>query len=149
MNVEPKPSVRAPAAAPSPASEASVGELLTRLSTQTSRLVRDEMQLARNEIRDSVRHAAKGAGLISAAGVTAFLAAATLVAAAVAALALVLPVWASALIIGVVLLAIAGIAAMLSRREAERATPAVPQTQASVRRDINEVRGASHARVAR
>lgn len=129
-----------------PPAEAPVGELLTRLSTQTSRLVRDEMQLARNEIRDSMRHAAKGAGLVSAAGVTAFLGAATLVAAAVAGLAQVLPVWASALIIGVVLLAAAAVAAMLSRREAEQATPAAPQTTASIRRDIQEVREAGHAR---
>ncbi|WP_313673197.1 phage holin family protein [Mycolicibacterium sp.] len=151
MNVEPEPPVGTTVAPPGPrpappAAEASVGELLTRLSTQTSRLVRDEMQLAQNEIRDSVRHAVKGAGLISAAGVVAFLAAATLVAAAVAGLSEVLPVWAAALIIGAVLLAGAGIAAMLSRREAERATPAVPQTKASVRRDFNELKGATHAR---
>lgn len=133
---------------PRPGADASVGELLTQLSAQTSRLVRDEMKLAHKELRDSLRHAGKGAGLISAAGVLAFLGAATLIAAAVAALWLVLPLWAAAVIVGVALLAMAGVAAIVSRREAERVTPAAPQTLASVRKDLQEVRddvkGARH-----
>ena len=131
--------------------EASVGELLTQLSAQTSRLVRDEMHLAQREIRESVRHAAKGAGLVSAAGVLAFLGAATLIAAAVGALALILPVWAAALIVGAVLLAAAGITAVVSRREAERVTPAAPRTMSNVRQDIEEVRvrGTGHVGHAR
>ena len=125
---------------PTPPVDPSIGELLTRLSAQTGRLVRDEMKLAQKELQKSLRHAGKGAGLISAAGLVAFLGAATLVAAAVTALALILPVWAAALIIGVVLLAVAALAAMVSRREAERATPAAPRTMANVRRDVDSVR---------
>ncbi len=127
--------------------DASVGELLTRLSAQTSRLVRDELKLAQQEMRESLRHAGKGAGLISAAGLLAFLGAATLIAAAVAALSLVLPMWAAALIVGVVLLAAAAVAALVSRREVERVTPPVPRTVENVREDIEEVRvrGMGHA----
>lgn len=127
--------------------DVSVGELMTRLSSQTSRLVHDEMRLAQQEIRESLRHAGKGAGLISAAGVLAFLGAATLIAAIVAALALVLPVWAAALIVAVVLLAVAAVVAMVSRREAERVTPPAPRTVSNVKQDIEEVRvrGAGHA----
>ena len=127
--------------------DASVGELLTRLSAQTSRLVRDELKLAQQEMRESLRHAGKGAGLISAAGLLAFLGAATLIAAAGAALSLVLPMWAAALIVGVVLLAAAAVAALVSRREVERVTPPVPRTVETVREDIEEVRvrGMGHA----
>ena len=127
--------------------DASVGELLTRLSAQTSRLVRDELKLAQQEMRESLRHAGRGAGLISAAGLLAFLGAATLIAAAVAALSLVLPVWAAALIVGVVLLAAAAVAALVSRREVERVTPPLPRTVENVREDIEEVRmrGMGHA----
>ena len=127
--------------------DASVGELLTRLSAQTSRLVRDELKLAQQEMRESLRHAGRGAGLISAAGLLAFLGAATLIAAAVAALSLVLPVWAAALIVGVVLLAAAAVAAVVSRREVERVTPPLPRTVENVREDIEEVRmrGMGHA----
>lgn len=134
---------------PRPPVDPSIGDLLTQLSAQTGRLVRDELKLAQKELHESLRHAGKGAGLISAAGVLAFLGAATLIAAAVAALALVLPVWASALIIGVVLLAVAAVAGMVSRREAESVTPPAPRTMANVRRDVeavrSDVKGAGHA----
>ena len=127
--------------------DASVGELLTRLSAQTSRLVRDELKLAQQEMRESLRRAGKGAGLVSAAGLLTFLGAATLIAAAVAALSLVLPVWAAALIVGVVLLAAAAVVAVVSRREVERVTPPLPRTVENVREDIEEVRmrGMGHA----
>lgn len=129
-----------------PAAEAPIGELLSQLSTQTSRLVRDEMRLAQKEFQDSMRHAGKGAGLLSAAGVLLLFGLLTLVAAAVAALSLVLPVWAAALIVGVALLVIAGIAAMISRREVEQVTPPAPQTVESVKKDIEQVKGAAHVR---
>ena len=106
-----------------PAADASIGELMGQLSTQTSRLVRDEMRLAQKELQQSVKHAGIGAGLISVAGLLAVLGLATLIAAAVAALALVLPVWAAAVIVAVVLFIAAGIAALFSRKQAEEITP--------------------------
>lgn len=130
----------------SPAADASLGELLSQLSAQTSRLVRDEIRLAQKEFQDSARHAGAGAGLISVAGLLAVFGLLALIAAAVAALSLVLPVWAAALIVGAVLLVIAGIAALVSRREIEQVTPAAPQTVTSVKKDIDEVKGAAHVR---
>jgi hypothetical protein len=129
-----------------PAGDASLGELLSQLSTQTSRLVRDEIRLAQKEFQDSARHAGVGAGLISVTGLLAIFGLLALLAAAVAALALVLPVWAAALIVGAALLAVAGIAALVSRGQLEQVTPAAPETVASVRKDIDEVKGAAHAR---
>jgi Flp pilus assembly protein TadB len=103
------------------ATDASIGELMSQLSAQTSRLVRDEMRLAQKELQRSVKHAGIGAGLISVAGLLALFGLLTLIAAAVAALALVLPVWAAALIVGAVLFASAGIAARRSPRRRWRA----------------------------
>jgi hypothetical protein len=56
-----------------PAADASLGELLTQLSSQTSQLVRDEMRLAQKEFQDSAKHAGIGAGLLSVAGLLAVL----------------------------------------------------------------------------
>lgn len=123
-----------------------IGELLSRLSEQTSRLVRDEMKLARLEMTESVKHAGIGAGLMSAAGIAALFGVGTLVTAAVAALALVLPLWAAALIVAVVLFVAAAVVAMVSKRQVQQATPAVPQTVETVRDDIAEVKGARHGR---
>ena len=129
-----------------PAADAPIGELLSRLSGQTSRLVRDEIRLAQKEFQESARHAGVGAGLLSVAGVLLVFGSLTLIAAAVAALALVLPVWASALIIGVALLVIAGLAALISRDQVEQVTPPAPRTVESVKKDIDEVKGATHVR---
>ncbi|MCV7344593.1 phage holin family protein [Mycolicibacterium rhodesiae] len=128
------------------AADAPLGELVSQLSAQTSRLVRDELRLAQKEFQDSARHAGVGAGLISMAGLLALFGALALLAAAIAALALVLPVWAAALIAGAVLLVIAGMTALLSRAQLEQVTPAAPEAVASVKKDIHEVKGAAHVR---
>jgi Flp pilus assembly protein TadB len=125
-----------------PAADASIGELMGQLSAQTSRLVRDEMRLAQKELQQSMKHAGVGAGLISAAGLLAVIGLMTLVAAAVAALALVLPVWAAAVIVAVVLFIGAGIAALFSRKQAEEIAPPVAESAESVKADIKELKEA-------
>ena len=125
-----------------PAADASIGELMSQLSSQTSRLVRDELRLAQKEFQESAKHAGLGAGLISVAGLFAFLGLATVIAAAVAALSLVLPVWAAALIVAVVLFIIAGIAALVSKKQANEVTPAAPRTVETVKADIQQIKDA-------
>lgn len=123
-----------------PGADASLGELMSQLSTQTSRLVRDELRLAQKEFQESAKHAGIGAGLLSVAGLFAFLGLTTVIAAAVAALSLVLPVWAAALIVALVLFIIAGVAALVSKKQAEEVTPAAPRTVDTVKADIQEVK---------
>ncbi len=131
---------------PGPDADASVGELISQLSSQTSRLVRDEMRLAQKELLRSAKHAGAGAGLFGAAGLLAFFGLASLITAGIAALALALPTWAAALIVGAALFAVAGVAALVSRRQTKKATPAAPQTVASVKKDIQELKDARHDR---
>jgi hypothetical protein len=127
-----------------PPTDASIGQLMSDLSQQTSRLVRDEMRLAQKEFQESAKHAGIGAGLFSAAGLLAVLGLATFIAAAVAALALVLPVWAAALIVGLVLFIAAGIAALVGRGQVREVTPAAPRTAETVKADIQEIKDARH-----
>lgn len=124
------------------AADASIGELMSQLSEQTSRLVRDEMKLAQKELQRSVKHAGIGAGLVSAAGLLAVLGLLTLIAAGVAALSLVLPVWAAAVIVAAVLFVVAGIAALLSRRQAAEIAPPPHESVESIKADIQEVKEA-------
>jgi len=126
------------------AAQPSIGELMTQLSSQTSRLIRDELRLAQKEFQESAKHAGIGAGLFSVAGLLAFFGAATVIAAAVAALSLVLPVWAAALIVGAILFIAAGIAAMVGRGQAQEVTPAAPKTVETVKADIQELKDARH-----
>lgn len=129
-----------------PTSDASIGELMSQLSSQLSRLVRDEMQLAQKEIEQSAKRAGIGAGLFGAAGILALLGLASLIASAIAAVALALPVWAAALIVGAALFAAAGAAALLSKRQADDVAPAAPLTVANVKKDVQKVKDARHDR---
>jgi len=131
---------------PRPAADASMGELMSQLSAQTSRLVRDEMRLAQKEFQESVKHAGIGAGLLSVAGLLAIFGVATLITAAIAGLAVVLDnVWAAALIVAAVLLIAAGIAALFSKKQVDEVGPP-RQTIENVQKDIEEVKDARHDR---
>ena len=129
---------------PKPAAEESISELMPQLSSQTSRLVRDEMRLAQKEFVESAKHAGIGAGLFSAAGLVAVFGLGSLVAAAIAALSLALPVWAAALIVAVVLFAVSGIAALVSKKQLDQASPTPEMTVANVKQDIHELKDARH-----
>lgn len=123
----------------------SVAELLTRLSEQSTRLVRDELELAKVEISSKVRHAGAGAGMFGAAGVLAWFGLGSLIATAILALSLALPAWLAALVVTVVVFAAAGVAALAGRRQVQEAAPPVPrETIDSVERDVAEVKEASH-----
>ena len=126
------------------ASDLSIGELMSQLSSQVSRLIRDEMRLAEKEFQQSAKHAGIGAGLFSVAGLFTFFGAATLIAAAVAGLSLALPVWAAALIVGAVLFIAAAVAAVGGRSQAKEVTPAAPRTVETVKADIAEIKDARH-----
>lgn len=107
--------------APPDLPSASVAELVNRLSEQTSRLVRDELRLAQAELQQKGKHAGIGLGVFSGAGLLAFFGLAALVTTAVLALALVLPGWAAALTVAVVLFIIAGIAALVGKKQVQQA----------------------------
>jgi uncharacterized membrane protein YqjE len=121
----------------------STAELVRLASEQISTLVRDELKLAQLELARKGKHAGIGIGLFSGAGVFVLYGVGALVATAIVALALVMEPWLAALIVGVVLLLIAGILALIGRRQVRRASPPVPQDAVdSVKVDIETVTAA-------
>jgi len=118
-------------------SEASVAELIKQLSEQSSRLARQEVELAKAELAIKGKRAGVGAGMFGGAGVFGFYALGALTAAAVLALATAVTAWLAALIVTVVLAVIAGILALGGKREVAQATPPVPEQAAeSVKEDV-------------
>jgi hypothetical protein len=118
-------------------SEASVGELARQLSEQTSRLVRQEMELAKAELSIKGKQAGLGAGLFGGAGVLGLFALGALTAAVIAALSLAMATWLAALIVAVVYGAAAGVAALMGRRKVQEALPPVPEDSVeSVKEDV-------------
>jgi len=117
--------------------EASASELVKQLSEQTSRLVRQELELLKAELSVKGKRAGAGAGLFGGAGVFALFAFGALTAAAIAALATAMPTWLAALIVAVVWAAIAGVAALIGKKQVEQALPPVPQDSVeSVKEDV-------------
>lgn len=119
----------------------SVGDLVKQLSEQTATLVRQEMKLAQTELQQKGKKAGIGAGMFGAGGLVAFFGAATLIAAAVLGLATAVDSWLAAVIVGVVLLLVAGVAALLGKKQIEQAMPPAPeQAVQSVKRDVDTVK---------
>ncbi|NHA68853.1 phage holin family protein [Phycicoccus sp. CMS6Z-2] len=110
------------------------------MSQDLSDLVRSEMALVKVDFQESVRHAGVGAGLFGTAGVVALFGVGALVAAAVLALALVLDAWLAALLVGVALLLVAGVVALVGRRQVAEATPPVRHSADSLKADVEAVR---------
>ena len=121
-----------------------MGELMTRLSEQTSRLVRDELALAQVELKNTAAQAGKGAGLLSGAGVLALYGLGAAIATAIIALGLVLPLWLSALIVTVVLFVAAGVAGLLGKKEVQQVSPTPQRAVENVARDVEQVQEARH-----
>jgi uncharacterized membrane protein YqjE len=122
-------------------SERSVGDLVQQLSQQTAALVRQEMRLAQVELQEKGKRAGIGAGMFGGAGLVALYGVGAVIAAVIMLVATAIEPWVSALIVGVVLLATAGIVALLGRRQVEQATPPKPErAMESVRDDVEHVK---------
>lgn len=119
-----------------------LGALVHQLSEQTAALVRSEVELAKAELAEKGKSAGIGIGLFSAAGLLAFFGAAVTITTVILALALVLPAWASALIVAVLLFAGAGVAALLGKNKVQEATPPKPErAMDGVQKDVATLKG--------
>jgi len=105
-------------------------------------LIEAEIESLKAEIIGKLKAAGIGAGFLVTAGAFAFFAVLVLTAAGILALALVLPAWAAALVVGGALLVLAGIAAAIGVAQLKHGVPPTPtQTIESVKEDVRVVRG--------
>jgi hypothetical protein len=126
-----------------PAAQKSTAELVQQASEQLSRLVRDEITLAKAELAEKGKRAGIGAGLFGGAGALAMYGLGAAIATGIIALDLVLPLWLAALIVTVVLFAVAGVLALLGMKQISRAVPPEPLAAIeSVKADVDEVKHA-------
>jgi hypothetical protein len=113
---------------------------LKQLASQTTRLLKLELELAKAELNGRVGSLGQGIGLLAGAALLGLLALCLITAAAVLALATALPGWLAALIVAAAYLATAGLAAVLGRGRLKRAAPIVPQRAIdSVKADLKWV----------
>ena len=118
-----------PPSQPDPA-DASVSQLVKQLSEQSSALARQELRLAQLELQEKGKKAGIAAGMFGAAGIAAFFGIAAFLAGLVSALDTELKTWASAMIVGLVLIAVAVVAALAAKKQINQATPLAPKQAA-------------------
>lgn len=125
--------------------QSSTGALVSQLSTQLSTLVRDEIRLAQLEVTGKAKKAGLGAGLFGAAGIFAWFGVGALVAAAILGLATEVDAWLSAIVVGVALFVIAGVAALVGKKEVSQSAPPLPaEAIDGVKTDVRTVKEAAH-----
>ena len=107
--------------------ERPVAELLKQLANETTTLVRQELDLAKAEMREKAGKVGAGAGMWGTAGAAALLALGALTAFLILALDGVMPSWLAALIVGIAYAAIAGFLYLRGKRRVEEAGSPVPE----------------------
>jgi uncharacterized membrane protein YqjE len=114
-----------------------IGELLKQLANETTTLMRQELDLAKAEMREKAGKAVPGFGMWGAAGATGLLALGSLTAFLILALDGAMPNWLAALIVGLVYAAVAGVLYLRGKRRVEEAGSPVPEkTIETVKEDV-------------
>jgi hypothetical protein len=117
--------------------ERPIGDLVKQLASQTSTLVRQELDLAKAEMSQKASIAGKGAGLLGGAAAVGLLAGGALTACLILVLSEAMDAWLAALIVAVVLGAVAAVLGLAGRNKVREATPPVPeQTVETVKEDV-------------
>lgn len=114
---------------------ASIGQLVGRITGEMSGLVNDHVQLARIEMMRDAKKAGRGAGFMGGAGIGGWIAALILSFALAWGLAEVLPAWAAFLIVGLLWAIVAAALWMIGKREFDRFGAVAPETMDELERD--------------
>lgn len=118
-----------------PTDERSLGEILGDVSNDLSTLIRQEMELAKTEMKQEVTKAGKGAGLLGGAGVAGHLVLLFGSLTAVFGLDEAMPLWLAALIVTVVWAVVAAVLAVTGRSALKHSNPQLPRTQQTLKED--------------
>jgi hypothetical protein len=121
--------------APRDVADRSFGELLGELSSDLSRLVRQEIALAKAETKEELSKAGQGAGMLGGAGVAGLLTLLFLSLALMFALANAMDVGWAALIVAVLWAVVGGVLVAVGRSRLRQATPPLQQTVETLKED--------------
>lgn len=122
----------------------SIGEIFRDLLQDVGRIIRDEVQLAKAELAQKATRMRGAGGALAAAAICGLLSILCIVTACIAALALVMPVWLAAVIMGVLLGAVAGIAFTSGKRKLAHMDLRPHQTIATIQDDVDWERQRAH-----
>jgi hypothetical protein len=126
---------------PDPSEQQSLGDLVGRLSENFGRLMRQEVELARTEIRHEATTAGKGAGMLAAAGAIGLVVLLLLSLALARALSEVMDLGWAYVVVAVVWAVVASALAASGRSTLKRAHPTPERTVATVKEIPDTLKG--------
>jgi uncharacterized membrane protein YqjE len=118
----------------------SLGEIIGEVTSDLSDLFKQEVELAKVELKQEATRAGKGAGMLAGAGLAAVL---LLVFASLTVMYLldnVMPVELAALIVTLLWAAVAGVLALVGRKNLKKSNPQLPVTQQTLKEDAQWAR---------
>jgi hypothetical protein len=115
--------------------ERSLGELFAELSRETSELFRKEVALAKAELSQKATQAGVDIGFLAAGGAIAYAGLLALVAAVILLLGEAIPMWLSALIVGLLVAAAGGLLVRQGMQRLKQLSPAPEQTIDTLKED--------------
>jgi uncharacterized membrane protein YqjE len=118
----------------------SLGEIVGRLTSDFSQLMRAEIALAKAEAKEEVRDAGKGVGMLAGAGYSGHLLVLFLSLALMFLLDVWLPIGWAALIVGVLWGIVAAVLYSSGRKNLQRATPPMTETVETLKEDAQWVK---------
>jgi uncharacterized membrane protein YqjE len=113
----------------------SLGELFSELSRQTSTLIRQEVALAKVEMKQKGTEVGKDVGMMAAGGALAYAGLLALIATVIIVLAEFIPWWLSALIVSLVVLGIGGMLVQRGMSALKQTSVAPEQTIETLKED--------------
>lgn len=120
--------------------ERSLGEIVQALTQDTTTLLKQELELAKVELKAEATRAGKGAGMLGGAGLAGYLVLLFLSFTLMFGLDTVLPLWAAALITAGVWAVVAALLAVTGRTALKKANPQLPKTQQTLKEDAQWAR---------
>jgi hypothetical protein len=114
----------------------SLGQIVSDVTQDVTTLIRQEMDLAKTELKQEMTKAGKGAGLLGGAGVAGYFVLLFLSLTAMYGLDAVMDTWLAALIVTVVWAIAAAVLGLIGKKELQESNPQLPQTQQTLKEDV-------------
>lgn len=121
--------------------ERSLGDLVAAMTEQSSRLVRAEIDLAKAELSGKAKELGIGGGMFAGAAFLALYGLGALIATMILLLALVLPAWAAALVVTVLIFATVAALVLIGKKKMGKGGAPVPRAALDgLREDLDAVK---------
>ena len=123
-------------ASPQQGDQRSIGEIVSDVTEDLTTLFRQEIDMAKTELKEEGTRAAKGAGMLGGAGLAGYFTVLFLSTTLMFVLDEFLELWIAALIVTVLWGIAAAVLAVIGKKKLQASNPQLPQTQETLKEDV-------------